>query len=131
MGAMPESAIVIPIGAKIASNMTVWCLEPVGGEASLSLLLKRLQRGLGTAEFEYHVLLQDQVILPRVEAALRGLPVKVHATGARNRLQALASLYKEAPALKTLLVFHENALFPACKRLRAMLQYHRGQRADG
>jgi len=128
---MTGTAVVVYVSPKIASNFTVWCLEPLGGVPLIRRLCERLRKGFASDDFEYLIAFHDEVLPARLEEALKDLPVKIFPSKALDRLQVLADLCRANPELKTILVFPENAVFPDCRTSRLLLQMHRGRKAEG
>ncbi len=128
---MANTAVVVYISPKIASNYTIWCLEPIAGKPLIKSLLQRLQASLPPAEFEYVVLVNDSLMSGKLKALFDGPGVNVFESQALSRLQVLGDYCKANPQIKTILIFPEESIFPDCKTAKYMLQMHRGNRADG
>src|SRR5260221_14350310 len=102
---MVNTAVVVYISPKVASNWTVWCLEPIIGLPSIRRLFERLQRSLASEDLEFYAVYHDEVIPARLEKALQGTGVKIFHSQSLNRLRALADFMTAHPSLTTILVF--------------------------
>ena len=121
---MSNTALVVYIAPKIASNYTIGCLEPLTDAPLVRRLMDRLQRGLPAGEFECHIIFHDAIIAERLTPELVGPTVRLFKGTAENRLGALGEFCRTHPHLKTIAVFHEESLFPDCRLTLEMLEAH-------
>src|SRR5688572_17945269 len=100
---MINSGVVVYISPKIASNFSIWCLEPVAGVPAIRRLFERLLHGLPASELEFFAVFHDDVMATQLKQNLEGLSVTCFQAHALHRLSALVEFSKAHQSLKTLL----------------------------
>src|SRR5579863_4282217 len=109
--AMKNTAVIIYIAPKIASNYTRWCLERVEGMPALAHLLTRLKTGFPLGEMDFVVACHKDGVMPAMlEEALQGLDVKVFSWAALSRMEVFSEWIKVHPEIQSLLVFPEDSI---------------------
>jgi glycosyltransferase involved in cell wall biosynthesis len=122
--------IVTYIEPKVASELTVPCLDNINGLPVIKHLFERLQRGMQNEFFQYFIAHHNDAINERLNKIFQGAEIELFKSDGHNILSVLRGFCEKYPGLETILIFPEQSIFPDCALTQKMLAVHLDRKAD-
>jgi L-malate glycosyltransferase len=122
--------IVTYIEPKVASQLTVRCLDNINGVPVIKHFFERLQRGLQNECFQYCIVHHNDAISESLHEIFRETEVQLLRSDRPNMFAVLKEFCEKYPQLETILLFLEQAIFPDCALTQKVLAFHLENKAD-
>jgi L-malate glycosyltransferase len=122
--------IVIYIEPKVASELTIRCLDHINGSPVIKHLFDRLQRCMRGEIFRHFIAYHNDTISKRLNEIFQGAEVELFKSDGSDILTVLRELCEKRPQLETILIFPEHSIFPDCVLTQKILAFHLDNKAD-
>jgi glycosyltransferase involved in cell wall biosynthesis len=122
--------IVTYIEPKVASELTIRCLDNINRLPVIKHLFERLQRGMQGECFQYCIVHHNDAISERLNEIFHGTGIELFKSDGPAILAVLREFCEKHPQFETILIFPEQSIFPDCVLTQKMLAVHLDRKSD-